>query len=194
MITKDIFICSAFGGLESNLVLARKYCQYVLDKDEDANPFAPHLIFPQFLDESKPEERERGMQLGKDRLYKSKEMWVFVVDGVLTVGMTDEIKEAIACGYPPQYYFDATDVNNIVEMRHVVSGVLPTIGQLLAPKPFASRASKGLSSIAAALKAGARYSDLQSQLDSFLGQLDNTESNPEADATWETSYRIDRND
>ena len=192
MATKDIFVCSAFCGLESNLILARKYCQYVLETDEDANVFAPHLFFPQFLDEFEPSDRERGIELGKDRMFHSKEMWVFVVNGRLSDGMIDEITSAISCGFPSQFYFDATDPNNIIEMRHIPSGFLPTQAQLLAPKPFANKASKGLDSIAAALKAGKRYEDLQDELESFLGPVDTVEQDPEVDALWENNYRRGR--
>jgi hypothetical protein len=119
-------------------------------------------------------------------------MYVFVRNGVLTDGMTYEINQAITAG-PPQLYFDATDRDNIVPLPHIPSGVLPTQSQLLAPKPFASKAAKGLDSIAAALKAGKRYEDLQDELETFLGPVDASEERDlDTEKAWEVDYRRGR--
>jgi hypothetical protein len=59
---------------------------------------------------------------------------------------------------------------------------------LLAPKPFAKRARTKLDDIADALKGGARYEDLQSQIDSFLGPLE-TVRDERAEEEWEINYR-----
>ena len=40
-------------------------------------PIAPHLLFPQFLDDNKPKERELGLFFGNAILSKCAEMWVF---------------------------------------------------------------------------------------------------------------------
>jgi hypothetical protein len=193
---KSVFLCSAFQGLEENLVLARKYCRYALVKDN--HPFAPHLIYPQFLKESSKCEREYGIALGKEKLHKCDDMWVFVRNGILTTGMKDELDYACDYFYGCIFFFDATDPENIVELKHLALGTgmkkktLPTQSELLAPKPFAKVASSGLESIAAALKAGTRYEELQDQLEAFLGPVDAVEQNSEVDAEWENNYRMGR--
>ena len=193
---KSVFVCSAFQGLESNLVLARKYCRYVLTQDR--HPFCPHLFYPQFLKESSKDEREYGIALGKEAMHRCDDMWVFARSGILSPGMKEELE--YACDYfcGCIYFFDATDPDNIVELKHLALGTglkrktLPTQSELLAPKSFANKAPKGLDSIAAALKAGARYEEVQDQLESFLGPLDGVEQDPEADKAWETEYRKGR--
>jgi hypothetical protein len=188
----DIFVCSAFQDIPDNQVSARIYCRYVMDNDEDANVTAPHIFYTQFLDNKNKAEWERGFRLGVARLLKSTHMYVFVRNGVLTDGMVYEIKQAINAG-PQQYYFDATDRDNITPMPHIPSGAIPTQSQLLAPKPFASKASKGLDSIAAALKAGKRYEDLQDELEAFMGPVDASEERDlDAEEAWENNYRVGR--
>jgi hypothetical protein len=187
---RDVFVCSAFQGLEQNLVRARTYCRYVLKTDEFANLFCPHLFYPLFLNEDDPLERAKGIELGVNKLWHSGQVWVFVSFGVLTSGMLQEIEKAIEFGVP-QFYFDATDVDNIVEMRHIPSGVVPTMSQLLSPKPFAKSAAKTLASIAGELKVGVRYEDLQAQMEALLGPVDACAKDVEADAAWEAEYRRD---
>lgn len=57
-------------------------------------PIAPHLLFPQFLDDEKEEERQAGIQMGLDLLLYCDEVWVF---GGITEGMLTEI--AVAAGH-----------------------------------------------------------------------------------------------
>jgi hypothetical protein len=40
-------------------------------------PIAPHLLFPQFLDDNCPVEREKGLAFGLALLEKADELWVF---------------------------------------------------------------------------------------------------------------------
>jgi hypothetical protein len=189
--TNCVFVCSEFGGLESNLLLARQYCQYVLrDKVKKNNVFAPHLFFPTFLNESSKEDRALGIHLGLGWLEKCNEVWVFVRNGVLSEGMVKEIDYALNIG-TPVFFFDTTE-ETIVELRHLSLSrgqSYPTKEQLLAPKPFAKKARTKLDDIADALKAGKRYEDLQDELESFLGPVDKTLQDPELDAKWELEYR-----
>ena len=55
-----VYICSPFSGdVETNVRSARRYSRFAVDKGYI--PIAPHLLFPQFLDDNKPEERELGL-------------------------------------------------------------------------------------------------------------------------------------
>ena len=58
-----VYICSPFSGdVETNVANARRYSRYAVDKGYI--PIAPHLLFPQFLDDDNPEERELGLFFG----------------------------------------------------------------------------------------------------------------------------------
>jgi hypothetical protein len=170
----------------------------VLEESLSNNVFCPHLLYPQFLNEKDESERAMGLRLGMKFMHKCDDIWVFARNGVLSPGMITELKYACEYFYGCIYFFDATDPENIVELKHLAlgtgwkSGDLPTQAQLLAPKTFSKSAPNGLDSIAAALKAGVRYQDLQDRLESFLGPVDAVEQDPEADQTWEVEYRRGR--
>ena len=57
-----IFVCSPYrGDMETNTQNARQYCRLVME--QGGIPFAPHLLFTQFLDDAIPKERERGLRM-----------------------------------------------------------------------------------------------------------------------------------
>ena len=76
---KKIFVCSPFGGKQVNIDRAKEYCKFVLSKD--AAPFAPHLLFPQMLDDSKEEDRRKGIACGLEYLSMCDEIWIFIPEG-----------------------------------------------------------------------------------------------------------------
>ena len=55
-------------------------------------PFAPHLLFPQFLDDTDPRERELGLLFGIALMSKCAEVWVF--GEKVSAGMAKEIEKA----------------------------------------------------------------------------------------------------
>ena len=86
-----VFICSPYAGdTARNTIAARQFCKFAVDKG--ALPFAPHLLFPQFLNDSDHYEREIGMVMGLAMLTKCAEVWVFGENH--TPGMLREIKKA----------------------------------------------------------------------------------------------------
>ena len=71
-----VYICSPYAGdVERNTAAARRYSRFAVDAGYI--PIAPHLLFPQFLDDNKPKERELGLFFGNAILSKCAEMWVF---------------------------------------------------------------------------------------------------------------------
>ena len=91
-----IFVCSPYrGDIETNTQNARRYCRLVLK--QGGIPFAPHLLFTQFLDEGKAEERRLGLHLGAQMLKLCDEAWAF---GEPTEGMRMEIELAGRLGVP----------------------------------------------------------------------------------------------
>ena len=65
-------------------------------------PLAPHLLFPQFLDDGKPAERAIGMFAGLVLLGKCEQLWVF--GGTISTGMAVEIEKAEKRGMPIRYF------------------------------------------------------------------------------------------
>ena len=75
---KKIFICSPFrGDVEGNSEKAAGYCRRAYE--EGHLPIAPHLLFPQFLNEDSLKERADGISMGMELLLDCDEIWVFGV-------------------------------------------------------------------------------------------------------------------
>ncbi|OPY59584.1 MAG: HNH endonuclease [Pelotomaculum sp. PtaU1.Bin035] len=71
-----VFICSPYAGnIRRNTEQARQYMKFAVRMG--AIPFAPHLLYPQALDESDPAQRELGLFFGSVWLGKCDELWVF---------------------------------------------------------------------------------------------------------------------
>ena len=103
-----IFICSPYrGDVEANKENARYFCRLAFQ--QGGVPFAPHLLFTQFLDDSKAYERDAGLCLGLDMLARCDQLWVFDEP---TQGMTLEIQEAKRLHIPIRR-FD-TDGNEVL--------------------------------------------------------------------------------
>jgi hypothetical protein len=94
---KKVFICSPFSGSDKSLNIerAQRYCLNAIRKG--CAPFAPHLLYPQFLDET-PDQRKLGMDAGKQFLLYCDELWVCGTE--VTSGMTEEIDLAKTAGIP----------------------------------------------------------------------------------------------
>jgi len=86
-----VYICSPYSGdVEHNVKAAQGYSRHAVDKG--CIPLAPHLLFPQFLKESKPQERLLGLLFGNALMSKCSEVWVF--GSRISPGMEAEIKRA----------------------------------------------------------------------------------------------------
>ncbi len=86
-----IFICSPLAGnIERNRENARTYCRFAMK--QGVIPFAPHLLFTQFLDERAEEERILGMSYGLAVLDRCDGLWAF--GGLVSRGMRAEIDRA----------------------------------------------------------------------------------------------------
>ncbi|MCW1085664.1 hypothetical protein OJ920_10850, partial [Streptococcus anginosus] len=52
-----VYICSPYSGdTEANVELARQFCGFAVSAGKI--PFAPHLHYPQFMDDADPDQRE----------------------------------------------------------------------------------------------------------------------------------------
>ena len=97
---KIVYICSPFSGdVARNTENARNYCKYAVSKG--VMPIAPHLLFPQFLDDNCPVEREKGLVFGLALLEKVDELWAF--GAYISEGMRREIEKATMDSIPITY-------------------------------------------------------------------------------------------
>ncbi len=86
-----VYICSPFSGdVKENRRKARMYSRFAVK--QGYLPITPHLLFPQFLDDADPDEREIGMYMGLVLMTKCVEVWVF--GETMSEGMRREIKKA----------------------------------------------------------------------------------------------------
>ncbi len=84
-----VYICSPYSGdVEKNTCRARAYSRFAVVKH--AIPIAPHLLYPQFMDEDT--ERELALFMGIVLLGKCDEVWVF--GDTISEGMAAEIARA----------------------------------------------------------------------------------------------------
>ena len=74
-----VYICSPYSGtITKNVKRARKFCRFALDIG--AIPLAPHLLYPQFMDDENPEERYLATHtINYVLIGKCSEVWVFGV-------------------------------------------------------------------------------------------------------------------
>ena len=108
-----VYICSPYAGdIEKNVNAARGYSRFAVDKG--FIPLAPHLLFPQFMNDTDPQERELGLFFGNALMSKCSEVWVF--GSFISPGMQAEIKRARWKNYRLRYFTEdleeAQDVCN----------------------------------------------------------------------------------
>lgn len=86
-----VYICSPYAGnIEKNVEAARRYSRFAVEKGYI--PIAPHLLFPQFMNDKDPMERELGLFFGNAIMSKCSEVWVFGSN--ISPGMEAEIARA----------------------------------------------------------------------------------------------------
>lgn len=106
-----VYICSPYAGdIETNVANARRYSRFAVDKGYI--PIAPHLLFPQFLNDSDPNERELGLFFGNAIMSKCSEIWVF--GSAISNGMAAEIKRARWKNYRLRYFTEELEEKNDV--------------------------------------------------------------------------------
>jgi hypothetical protein len=88
---KLIYVASPYAGdIERNTEFAKEACRFVMDEGHAF--FAPHLLYPQVLDEDDPAGRELGLAMGRTVLEWCDEVWVF--GDTISSGMQAEIELA----------------------------------------------------------------------------------------------------
>ena len=96
-----VYICSPYSGdVDENVAAARRYSRYAVSTGYI--PIAPHLLFPQFLDDNNVKERELGLFFGNALMSKCSEVWVF--GKTISAGMEAEIRRAKWKNYKIRYF------------------------------------------------------------------------------------------
>ena len=97
------YICSLFSGnVLENIKNARRYSRFAFE--QGYIPLAPHLLFPQFLDDAKPEERALGLHFGNVLMSFCREVLVFGDN--ISPGMEAEIRRARWKNYRLRFFHD----------------------------------------------------------------------------------------
>ena len=110
-----VYICSPYRAasaeqLEKNIALARRSSCMAMALRRI--PIVPHLLFPQFLDESDEEQRKVGIEAGLTMLELAEELWV--VGSTISEGMAKEIAKATELGIPIRILDDPKDASTKV--------------------------------------------------------------------------------
>ena len=96
-----VYICSPYAGdIKNNTAAARRYSRFAVEAGYI--PIAPHLLFPQFLNDADPDERELGLFFGNALMSKCSEIWVF--GSRISAGMQTEINRAKWKNYRLRYF------------------------------------------------------------------------------------------
>ena len=106
-----VYICSPYAGeIEKNVKAAQEYSRFAVEKGYI--PIAPQLLFPQFLNDANPKERQLGLCFGNALMSKCSEVWVF--GSHISAGMEAEINRAKWKNYRLRYFTETCE-----EVHHV---------------------------------------------------------------------------
>lgn len=98
-----VYICSPYAGdIAENVRKAREYSRFAVK--QHCIPIAPHLLFPQFMNDGSKAERELALFMGMVLLTQCREVWVF--GGTVSGGMALEIGKAKRRALPIRYFSD----------------------------------------------------------------------------------------
>ena len=105
-----VYVCSPYSGdIEANTEAARRYCRFAVEKGYI--PVAPHLLYPQFLDDTDDDERNLGLFFGNVLMSKCHEVWVF--GSRISSGMEAEITRAKRKNFIIRHF--STDLKEVTE-------------------------------------------------------------------------------
>ncbi len=89
---KMVYVCSPLKAneersMEENMNRAKEWCRQA--SELHVLPLAPHTIFTQYLDDTIPSQRDKGLEMGIELLKQCKEIWVH--GNTLSEGMIRQI-------------------------------------------------------------------------------------------------------
>ena len=96
-----VYVASAYSGdVTTNTEKAKQYCRFAMEQGQI--PLAPHLMFPQFMNDDDSAERELAIFMDVILLGKCDELWVF--GDSISEGMSVEIDVAKKRRQPIRYF------------------------------------------------------------------------------------------
>ena len=96
-----VYICSPYqGNVDQNTLAAQRYSRFALENKR--LPIAPHLLFPQFMNDQNHRERALAMFFNRILIGHCEAVWVYA-DHIST-GMRQEISWARSMGLPIKYF------------------------------------------------------------------------------------------
>ena len=96
-----VYVASAYSGeVTTNTEKAKQYCRFAMEQGQI--PLAPHLMFPLFMNDDDPAERELAILMDVVLLGKCDELWVF--GERISEGMAVEIEIAKKRRQPIRYF------------------------------------------------------------------------------------------
>lgn len=96
-----VYIASPYAGdTNYNISRACGYCRLAIRNG--CIPFAPHLLYPQFMDDDDKQQRELGIRFALIWLGKCDELWV--CGDTVSDGMSREIARAKRRSMPIRYF------------------------------------------------------------------------------------------
>ena len=105
-----VFICSPYrGNIEENTKSAQFFSKIIIGTGRV--PVAPHLYFPQFLNEENPHERMNGIEMGLELMNVCDEVYVFGF--TITEGMKFELEHARKKCIPVRLYDEYMNAVNL---------------------------------------------------------------------------------
>lgn len=97
---KIVYIASPYAGNTAvNTAFARAACRMAVSRG--CVPIAPHLLYPQILDDGIPKQRECGIRMGIRLLGICGELWL--CGNCISCGMHKEMERARQLGVPVRH-------------------------------------------------------------------------------------------
>lgn len=93
------------GNVLAHQAAVRRYCRYAVDAGYI--PIAPHLLFPQFMNQADKQERDLALFMDTILLTKCDELWVF--GETISKGMSIEIEKARRKDKPIRFFTTACE-------------------------------------------------------------------------------------
>jgi len=136
-----IYICSPLRGkLDENIKKATQYCAYAAE--QGVIPIAPHTMFTKFLDDTIPQQREKGLAMGLELLKRCDGLCV--CGDTISMGMQNEIAYAKQQNIPISRISEATITQHMLLEQETVA-LKETIREIQRESPiFLTRNDEGI--------------------------------------------------
>lgn len=121
---KLIYLASPYAGdVEKNIEFAKRACSHVINEGHAF--FAPHLLYPQLLNDADPAERQVGLSMGLAVLPRCDELWCY--GSSISQGMHLEIREAERLGIPVRWVMQQENGFAFGEIKNSTQAEAPAL-------------------------------------------------------------------